>query len=112
MDRTNVDIHELHGLLEGLGIPVDSVHKNKDGSIEVDYLPRATDEQRRIGNLMAWGEYDAEAEAARKAALEALPKIEDINGAKKVDDLREMALALREYLDSKGVSDADLGGGL
>jgi hypothetical protein len=101
MGSQTMTIHQIHNTLTMLGVPVDFVHQNKDGSVDIAYLPGVSDAQRRLGQQMINGDYDAEAEAARRAALAALPTTEQIEATKTVKDLQAMALALREFIDER-----------
>lgn len=100
-----LNLRDIHTTLEGMGFPVDEVRRESDETISVVLERKATNEQRERAQKMAnvfvdSGRDDfAEFAAGYQTALDALPKVEDIEAAKKPDDLRAMALALRDYID-------------
>ncbi len=105
---TRTDIHAMHHIIEGLGIPLDSVHLQRDGkTVELAFLPHATEEQRNTAQQIA-DEWDQEARDVAKEealrtkaeAIHALPTAQDIETAKKLDEVKTMALALRAFIDA------------
>ena len=95
-----IDIHRIHNTLEGLGIPVDSVHLHRDGkTVELSFLAKATTEQKENAQKIV-DEWDQDVLDAEKAtAIQKLPTIETISAAKTAKELQAMALQLRDYID-------------
>lgn len=97
------NIYAIDHALRARGIPIDGVAFNRtNGTVLVEYLPGANEEQRMLGDQLVSG-WDQEAsDKAQEAGLAVLPTIEDINAATKMADLKAMALALRAYVDVHG----------
>lgn len=102
-----IDLRNIHDVLEQLGFPIEEVTRNPaDESITVILTRKASEGQRmrsqsivnQFVNGGARGEF-AEFAAAYQTAFDALPQRDDIDNAKKLDELRGMALALRDYID-------------
>lgn len=98
------DIHAIHQRLETMGIPVDFVHLQRDGkTVDVGFLATASDDQRKAAQTVVdeWDQaaIEREKQAGRDAQLLMLPTVEAINAAKKPDELRAIALELRQFID-------------
>lgn len=100
-----LNLRDIHTTLDGMGFPVEEVRREPDETISVVLERKATAEQREraqgmVNVFVDSGRDDfAEFAAGYQTALDALPKVDDIEAAKKLDDLRAMALALRDYID-------------
>jgi hypothetical protein len=97
-----VNVHDMHKVIEGLGIPVDSVHWNRELQIiELQFLRGATDEHKLIAQKLV-DEWDQEALDASKArSFDDLPSVEVIRETKTVKELQSMAFQLRAYIDAQ-----------
>lgn len=100
-----INLRQMHQTLEAMGFPVEEVRRESDVSVKVEFQRKATQAQRERAQAMVNTFVDSNQEdfaafaQGYTTALEALPTVEDLDGAKKMDDLRAMALALRAYID-------------
>lgn len=96
------NVHDMHKVIEGAGIPLDSVHWNRELQvIELRFLRGATDEHKAAAQKLV-DEWDQEAfDAAKSASFDNLPSVEAIQGGKSIKDLQAMALQLRDYIDGQ-----------
>lgn len=100
-----MNLRDIHTTLENMGFPVEEVRRESDVAVSVTLGRKATETQRERAQTMVnvfadSGREDfAEFAAGYVTALEALPTVEAIEAAKKMDDLRAMAVALRDYID-------------
>jgi hypothetical protein len=102
MANVSVNVHEMHKVIEGAGIPLDCVHWNRELKIvELRFLRGATEEQKAAAQKIA-DEWDQEAvDAASTRSFTDLPSAEAIREAKSPKDLQAIALQLRAYIDAR-----------
>lgn len=96
------NVHAMHKVIEGQGIPLDSVEWNRELQvIELSFRRGATDEQKEAAQKIV-DEWDQEAvDAAKVDSFKSLPTVEAIRDARTVKDLQSMALELRAYIDAQ-----------
>ncbi len=100
-----INLRDIHTTLEGMGFPVEEVRRESDDTIRVEMQRKASTAQREraqgMVNVFMDGKADDFAAFAADyvTALEALPTVEAIDSAKKMDELRALARALRDYID-------------